>query len=129
MSKTMTETKDHGNGIIEFAADGIIIDTPDDWIGLFSDRNQAAAIIKKENLHPDFYDLTTGFAGALLQKFSTYSKRLAITGDFSEIKSKAFNDFMYESNKTRQIIFVPAAAVALRLWGSPLKSFSQATGR
>ena len=111
------KTKDHGNGIVEFTAEGIIIDTPDDWTDLFPDLGRTAAIIKRENMHPDFYDLKTGFAGALLQKFSTYSKRLAITGDFSAIQNNAFSDFMYESNKTGQIIFVPAAADALRVWG------------
>ncbi|MDR2601811.1 MAG: DUF4180 domain-containing protein, partial [Spirochaetaceae bacterium] len=76
---------------------------------------QTAAIIKKENLNNSFYDLKTGFAGELLQKVSNYSKRLAIIGDFSQIKSKALKDFIYESNKWKQIIFIKTVEDALKI--------------
>jgi hypothetical protein len=109
------EIKDHGNGIIEFISDGIIVNQIGDWTELFSCAGQRAAIIKKENLPPGFYDLKTGFAGELLQKISNYSKRLAITGDFSQIKSKALRDFIYESNNWKQVIFVNTVEDALKI--------------
>jgi hypothetical protein len=109
------ETKDHGNGIIEFVSDGIIVNETSDWTELFSIIGQTAAIIKKENLNDSFYDLKTGFAGELLQKISNYSKRLAITGDFSQIKSKALRDFIYESNKWEQVIFVKTSEDAIKI--------------
>jgi hypothetical protein len=112
----MARTKDHGNGIIEFIVDGIIVNKPDEWISLFPGAGQTTAIIRRENIHPDFYDLKTGFAGALLQKISTYSKRLAITGDFSGISSGAFNDFRYESNKTGQVVLVNTVEDALAIF-------------
>ena len=112
------KTKNHGNGIIEFISPRVIVNTPNDWTDLFISAGQKAAIIRKENIHKDFYDLTTGFAGEFLQKFSTYSKRLAIVGDFSEsqVKSKALRDFIRESNRTKQIVFAPTAAEALKLF-------------
>ncbi|MCK7528774.1 MAG: DUF4180 domain-containing protein [Ignavibacteriales bacterium] len=36
----------------------------------------------------DFFDLKTGIAGEILQKFSTYNVRLAILGDFQNIKAE-----------------------------------------
>jgi hypothetical protein len=111
------ETKDHGNGIIEFISDSIIVNEAKDWTELFSDFFvQKAAILKKENLNNSFYDLKTGFAGDLLQKISNYSKRLAIIGDFSQMRSKALKDFIYESNKTEQVIFVKTVEDALRIF-------------
>jgi hypothetical protein len=63
-------------------------------------------IIREENLPAAFFDLKTGLAGDILQKFSTYNGRLAIIGDFSKYESKSLRDFMYESNKGRRINFV-----------------------
>jgi hypothetical protein len=117
------ETRDHGNGIIEFISDGIIVNEINDWTELFLDFFvQKTAIIKKENLNNDFYDLKTGFAGELLQKISNYSKRLAITGDFSRIKSGALKDFIYESNKMKQVIFVETIEDALNIFGNTQES-------
>ena len=63
-------------------------------------------VIKKENLHPDFFNLSSGLAGDILQKFSNYRMKLAIVGDFSEYKSKALRDFIFESNKHGSILFL-----------------------
>ena len=59
------------------------------------------------NLHPDFFNLRTGLAGDILQKFSNYKVQLAIVGGFSKYQSKSFRDFIYESNKSKLIFFVP----------------------
>ncbi len=40
-------------------------------------------IIREQNITPDFFDLKTGIAGKILQKFSNYRVRLAIVSDFS----------------------------------------------
>lgn len=56
-------------------------------------------IIDKECLIEDFFDLTTNFAGSILQKFSNYSVRVAIVGNIEQyFCSKPFKDFVYESN-------------------------------
>ena len=62
-------------------------------------------ILKEQNLHPDFFRLHTGFAGEILQKFSTYNFKLAIVGDFSKYQSKSLHDFIRESNKGNRIFF------------------------
>lgn len=63
-------------------------------------------ILKKEHFSPDFYDLKSGLAGDILQKFSNYNISLTIIGDFKNIESKGLKDFIYESNKTGNINFV-----------------------
>ena len=62
-------------------------------------------IIHESNLSAEFFDLKTGVAGEILQKFSTYNGRLAIIGDFSNHQSKSLKNFIFESNKVGRIIF------------------------
>lgn len=69
-------------------------------------------IIHEKNITPDFFDLRTGIAGEILQKFSTYRIRLAIVGDFSKYTSKSLNDFIFESNKQGLVNFVSSLAEA-----------------
>lgn len=63
-------------------------------------------IIDKKLINEDFFILSTGFAGEVLQKFIDYGGRIAIYGDFSHYTSKPLKDFMYESNKGKDIFFV-----------------------
>lgn len=63
-------------------------------------------IIYADDLHQDFFTLSSGIAGEILQKYSNYNNKLAIIGDFSDIKSKSLRDFIYESNNGSQIFFV-----------------------
>ena len=60
----------------------------------------------KESIAEEFFILSTGLAGEVLQKFVTYGVKLAIIGDFSKYKSKPLKDFIYESNKGKDIFFV-----------------------
>ncbi len=70
-------------------------------------------LLRKENLPEQFFDLKSGFAGEMLQKFSNYRRKLAIVGDFSMYTSKSLKDFIYESNKGSQICFKPDLDSAL----------------
>lgn len=71
------------------------------------------AIIRKSNLPGEFFDLKTRLAGEILQKFTNYRFRVAVVGDFSGYTSKSLKDFIYESNKARQILFVGSEKEAL----------------
>lgn len=62
-------------------------------------------ILHAQSIVPDFFDLKSGLAGEVLQKFSNYRVRLAIVGDFTQFTGKSIQDFIYESNKGRQINF------------------------
>lgn len=65
----------------------------------------AGVIIYKECLPERFFDLKTGFAGDVLQKFSNYRFKLAVIGDFSLYNSKSLKDFIYECNKGKLVFF------------------------
>ena len=70
--------------------------------------------LNKAAITEDFFDLRTGIAGAITQKFVNYGYRLAIIGDFSHYTSKALRDYMYECNSGKHLYFVPDEAQALR---------------
>lgn len=70
-------------------------------------------IMHADNLHPDFFDLRTGIAGEILQKFSNYRMKLSLIGDFSGYKSKSLQDFIRESNSQGIISFVDSIEKAL----------------
>jgi hypothetical protein len=110
------EIKFYGSDIAEIIADGVIIHGVDDVLELLFANNCSSIILKKENVADVFFDLSTGVAGDVLQKFSTYRKRLAIIGDYACIKSKAFQDFIYESNKTKQVLFVQTKEAAIKVF-------------
>ena len=66
----------------------------------------------------DFFWLSTGLAGAILQKLQQYGLRVAIIGDITRFttESSSLRDFIHESNKLGQTLFVPdRAALEARL--------------
>jgi hypothetical protein len=95
--------------IAELMSDEIIINEVQDAVDLLGNADYQGAskvIVPSKNFHPDFFDLRSGLAGEILQKFSTYRMRLAIVGDFSGYRSKVLKDFIFESNKLGQVQFV-----------------------
>lgn len=95
--------------LINNAADGL------DLLGNLYYHDVAAIVLYEQHITPEFFDLKTGIAGEILQKFSNYRMRLAIVGDFSKYTSKSIHDFIYESNKGRQINFVGSQSEALNV--------------
>lgn len=63
-------------------------------------------IIDKKLVCEDFFILSTGLAGEILQKYINYGGRIAIYGDYSHYTSKPLKDFIYESNKGKDVFFV-----------------------
>lgn len=70
-------------------------------------------VIYKESLDESFFDLRTGLAGEILQKFTNYQMKLAIVGDFSIYASKNLKDFIYECNKGKLVYFKNDVASAI----------------
>lgn len=71
-------------------------------------------ILPKECVADDFFVLSTGLAGEILQKFINYGKKLAIVGDYSKYTSKPLKDFIYESNNGNHIYFLSSIEEAVR---------------
>jgi hypothetical protein len=63
-------------------------------------------ILNKSAISEDFFNLSTKLAGEVLQKFINYHVKIAIIGDFSAYTSKSLKDFIYESNKGKDIFFL-----------------------
>lgn len=72
-------------------------------------------IVAKENICEDFFRLSTGIMGEVLQKIINYQMKLAIVGDFSIYTSKPLHDFIYESNKDKNILFVQSENEAVEV--------------
>lgn len=73
----------------------------------------SAMVLHKEQIAEDFFRLSSGLAGEVLQKFTNYQMRVAIVGDFSHYTSKPLRDFIYESNQGTQVGFQPTVEAAL----------------
>jgi hypothetical protein len=71
-------------------------------------------IVQKDMLPESFFSLKTGLAGEILQKFSNYRVKLAIVGDFDNVKSGSLKSFIYESNKGNQVFFMKTKAEVLK---------------
>lgn len=102
--------------IAEIISDDEIIKTSDDGLDLLGNlyyQGFDKIIIYEKNITPAFFDLKTGIAGEILQKFSTYRVRLVIVGDFSKYESKSLKDFIFESNKMGQIYFLSSLSEGL----------------
>ena len=72
-------------------------------------------VIDKKLIGEDFFILSTGLAGEILQKYTNYGGRIAIYGDYSRYTSKPLKDFIYESNKGKSVFFVSTKEEAINM--------------
>ena len=72
-------------------------------------------VIDKKLIAEDFFILSTGLAGEILQKYTNYGGRIAIYGDYSRYTSKPLKDFIYESNKGKSVFFVSTKEEAINM--------------
>ena len=70
-------------------------------------------VIDKELIAKEFFILSSGLAGEILQKYINYGGRIAIYGDFSYYTSKPLKDFIYESNKGHDVFFASTEEEAI----------------
>ncbi len=72
-------------------------------------------VLDKRLIAEDFFILSTGLAGEILQKFINYGVRIAIYGDFSRYTSKPLKDFIYESNQGKHVFFTATKEEAIHM--------------
>lgn len=102
----------------EITSDKIILKTTEDGLTLLGDlyyQGYDKIILHEKNITPKFFDLKTGIAGEILQKFAQYRIPLAIVGDFSKYTSNSLRDFIFESNKGKFISFVSTREEAIKI--------------
>lgn len=112
--KIETEKID-GLQIAVIASEDIVIATAEDGLDLLGNlyyQGFDKIILDKKNITPDFFNLKTGIAGDILQKFSNYRMGLAVIGNFEKHQG-AIQDFIFESNKSGHVHFVSSREEAL----------------
>lgn len=71
--------------------------------------------LNKSAITEDFFVLSSGLAGEILQKFVNYGIKFAIYGDYSRYTSKPLKDFIYESNNGKDVFFVANESEAITM--------------
>ena len=72
-------------------------------------------VLDERQLGPEFFDLRTGFAGEVLQKFTNYRARLAIVVANASAHGSRFGELVYEHRSHRAVRFFASAQLA-RQW-------------
>jgi hypothetical protein len=102
--------------IAEVNSEEILINNSEEGLQLLVDlyyQDFDKIIIHEKNITTDFFDLKTGIAGEILQKFSNYRVRLVIVGEFKKYPGQSFKDFIFESNKGKQINFLDSVELGV----------------
>lgn len=103
--------------IVHVENDGVILSDAQSAVDLIMDVKYQTGIdriaISKKLVTEDFFILSSGIAGEVLQKFINYHCSIAIYGDYSRYTSKPLKDFIYESNKGKDIFFTDDLTQAL----------------
>lgn len=97
--------------IFEYAEDAPVLKTVRSAVDVMGEAMAASAtlvILPIDRLDPAFFDLRTGLAGEILQKFVNYRIKVAILGDYAQLASTSIplRDFIRESNRGNSIWFV-----------------------
>lgn len=95
--------------IAEVLEDGVIVHDAEDALDLMGNlyyQGFDSMILHQKNITEAFFDLKNKMAGEILQKFSNYRMRLVIVGEFAHLPSQSLQDFIFESNKGKQVNFL-----------------------
>lgn len=77
-----------------------------DLIGDLAFNHKVTRVLMDRSLIDEsFFDLKSGFAGELSQKFTNYRMKLAVTGNFKLIESLAMKAYIRESNLGQTVHF------------------------
>ncbi|MHA4894242.1 DUF4180 domain-containing protein [Pedobacter sp. PWIIR3] len=114
------EIKVHGEGagkVAELMAEGQQIGNAEQGLQILVDlyyQDFDKVILHEYHFTPDFFDLKTGLAGEILQKYSNFKVQLCIIGDFSKYEGQSIKSFIYESNNGSRVNFLPTVDDALK---------------
>ncbi len=110
--------RDNGMDIAVVSSDRkVIVDTQsalDLAMTVKYETGTANLVLDKRLICEDFFILSTGVAGEILQKFINYQVRAAFYGDYSRYTSKPLKDFIYESNQGKNFFFVATKEEAVQ---------------
>ncbi|MFD0586487.1 DUF4180 domain-containing protein [Paenibacillus sp. GCM10027627] len=113
----ITKLSVNGNGISVVNSDTILIEDVQSALDLMAtvryETDNDRIVLYKSSIRESFFDLKTRLAGEILQKYINYQVKLAIVGDFSGYTSESLKDFIFESNKGKDIFFLPTEEQAI----------------
>ena len=97
--------------VFHVGADGPALRGGGDVLDLIHDERAQGAewiVVPATRLDRAFFELRSGVAGDIVQKFVNYERRLAVVGDIGAYlaASDAFRDFVRESNRGGHVWFV-----------------------
>lgn len=108
---------ENGIEIAEVTSDGLLITNESDGLDLVGTlyfQGYDRMIVYKDAITPKFFDLKTGLAGEILQKFSNYRMRLVIVGDFKSYSSESLQAFIAECNRGKMVNMVEKCSDAIQ---------------
>lgn len=96
--------------VAEVVTEGLVVASVQDALDLLAtahyEQGATCLLLEQNHLPSEFFDLRTGLAGEILQKYTNYGMKLVIVGDFDEVPSKSLRAFILESNRGKQVAFV-----------------------
>ncbi len=98
----------NGIRIAEILSEVIILKSVQDALDIMGNADYKGArriILNEKNIDPSFFDLSTGLAGEILQKYTNYAVKLAIIGEFEKYNSKSLKSFIIECNRGNMVFF------------------------
>ena len=124
------EKIDYNNKTVAIvSSDNKVITDVDSALDLLMSANYEAGtkhiVVDKKLITEDFFILSSGLAGEVLQKYINYGGKIAIYGDFSHYTSKPLKDFIFESNKGKDVfacteVTDPSLVEVIRSCSSPI---------
>lgn len=113
-----TSSVTDGGTIAVVSSDNQVITDVDSALDLLMSAKYEAGteylVVDKKAVAEDFFVLSSGLAGEILQKYINYGGKLAIYGDYSHYTSKPLKDFILESNKGKDFFFVATKEEAVQ---------------
>lgn len=100
MVRAMTENK---VSFVETATDAVVISNAGDAVDVLSTCGSSRTdrlLIHDGAIDSSFFDLKSGLAGEILQKFSTYRMTVAIVLSPGRADHPRFSEMIYESNSS-----------------------------
>lgn len=114
--KTQPLNLKNGTGLYLISSE-VLIQSEQDALDVMGETDTDTLVLHDYNFGPEFFDLSTGLLGAVLQKFANYHVRMAVIGDFSKYPSTVLPQFIAESNRYQKYLFVSSLEEVKRVWG------------
>jgi hypothetical protein len=106
------------NGIayIDLRGSGILLDSEQTALNVLAEGGEHDAprlLVDGSNLPADFFDLSTGLAGAILQKFAVYFVRCATVLTPEQVGKGRFYEMVLEANRGQLFRVYPDSQLAI----------------